>query len=637
MNILGIIGFGQNPAACLVQDGKLSAFVEEERLTRLKRSDGMFPAKSVAYCLSFAKLPLDAVDRIAFGWDVAKYPWAMGRNLASNYVKYKGRESRSYHKQKDASSMVTALETLAEYHPARIRSKMADGLRSAGFGGTIPKIEFVPHHLAHAYSTYFCSDFDKAGILTIDGSGEDLCTQLAIGEGNEIRVVESYPIPHSLGWFYAAVTEYLGFIPYRDEGKLMGLAALGEERMDKNKWVEPLSRILKIDNGTYEVDPIYTKFGGHFFGGRFTDELVKLLTNVDPDAVPIVYGEKAQVNGHVQSKYLLDTYVDIAWAAQELLERAAIMMARRLVTDYGVSNLCIAGGVGLNCKMNGEILRQSGCDNIYVQPAANDAGTALGAALYAAKELGENIRNPLRHAYMGPGYSNAEIHSDLTNCKVEFQETDDPAREAANLIEQGKIVAWFQGRMEFGPRALGNRSILANPISPGIKDKVNAEVKYRESWRPFCPSIIAEERKSYIENPNESAFMIVAYKVHESVAEKIPSVVHVDRTIRPQTVTKQSNPLYHALISELGTRTGHPIVLNTSFNVRGEPIICTPLEAVRGFYSSGLDALVIGDFILLKETAKSSSRHVGATEQISDVAQGDGRLHRLHTSEASGA
>lgn len=198
--------------------------------------------------------------------------------------------------------MVTALETLAEYHPARIRSNIADGLRSADLAGPIPKIEFVPHHLAHAYSANFCSDLDKAGILTIDGSGEESCTQLAIGEGNEISVVVSYPIPHSLGWFYAAVTEYLGFIPYRDEGKLMELAALGEERKDNNRWVEPLSRILKIDNGTYEVDPIYPKFGGYYYGSRYTGQLVKLLTGVDPRAVPVAYGEKAQVDGRIQSK-----------------------------------------------------------------------------------------------------------------------------------------------------------------------------------------------------------------------------------------------------------------------------------------------------------------------------------------------
>jgi carbamoyltransferase len=601
MNILGINGFGQNPSACILQDGKLIAFAEEERFNRIKACRGVFPGLSVAYCLSFAKLTLDSIDGIAFGWDSTKYPWTMMRKFGVNYLKYKNSERLSYHKQKDSSSIVTTIKELFEWHPSRIRSEIMAGLRAVGIQGNIPKIEFVSHHLAHAYSTYFCSNFNSAGILTIDGSGEDLCTQLAIGDGDKVRVIESFPIPHSLGWFYAAITQYLGFTPYRDEGKLMGLAALGEKRKSSNKWLEPLSRILQIGNGTYQVDPTYTKFGGHYYGSRYTDKMSKLITSVDSNAVPVAHGEIVEVNGHVQSKYLLNEYVDLAWATQELLERAAIMLARKLVHEYGRDKLCIAGGVGLNCKMNGEILRQSGCKAIFVQPASNDAGTALGAAMYVAKELGENIRNPLKNAYMGPGFSNDEIYSVLKNCGISFQKVDNPAEEAAKLLEEGKIIAWFQGRMEFGQRALGNRSILANPVLPGMKDKVNAEVKYRESWRPFCPSITNEAMQNYVENPNEASFMIVAYHIRAEMREKLSSVVHIDGTIRPQVVTKESNLLYHSLISNLGKQTGHSVVLNTSFNVRGEPIICTPLEAIRCFYSNGLDALLLGDFILRKK------------------------------------
>ena len=602
MNVLGIIGFGENPSACLVQDGKLVAFADEERFTRIKGSDGMFPGKSAAFCLSYAKIGLDAIDTIAFGWDAGKYPWTILRNFGGNYFKYKRAERRAFHKQKDSSSMVSALETVMEYNPARIRSKISDGLRAAGLSGKTPPIEFVPHHLSHAYSTYFCSGFDKAGILTIDGSGEDICTQLAIGEGDNVRVVESYPIPHSLGWFFAAITEYLGFVPYRDEGKLMGLAALGEGRRDTNKWVEPLSRVLKIGQDGYEVDPIYTKFGGHFYGSRFTDEMVKLITSIDPAAQPISYGEKVGVNGSGRSKYLLDVYVDIAWAAQELLERAAVQLARKLVTKYGTENICVAGGVGLNCKMNGEILRRSGCKNIFVQPASSDAGTALGAALYVARGLGDSIRHPMRHAYWGPEYSQDEIRSAIENSKLSYRSVNDPAEEAAKLLAEGKIAAWFQGRMEIGARALGNRSILANPAFPDMKKKVNVEVKYREDWRPFCPSLIDEARDDYIEDANEAAFMIVAYNMNAAKAQELPAVVHVDGTIRPQTVVRETNPLYHEMISNVGKRTGHPVVMNTSFNVRSEPIICTPHEALRCFHSNGLDALVIGNFVLQKPT-----------------------------------
>jgi carbamoyltransferase len=601
MNVLGIMAFGENPAACLLQDGKLVAFAEEERFTRLKGSDGMCPTKAIAYCLQTASLPLDAVDRIAMGWNSLKYPWHMARNFGATYLKYRGRERRAHHEHAEGSSVFSAAEALLEYHPARVREKIAHGVRAAGFTGPIPKIEFVTHHLAHAYSAYYMSPFDRAGVLTIDGSGEDVCTQLAIGQGNDLTVVESIPIPNSLGWYYAALTQYLGFIPYRDEGKLMGLAALGEERRHQNKWVEPLSKILRIERDQYSVDPLYTKFGGHFYGDRFTDELVQLLTSVDPTAVPIAYGEKARLDGRVVSKYQLETYVDLAWAAQELLEQAAVMLARRLVREHGTENICIAGGVGLNCKMNGEILRQSGCTNVFVQPAASDAGSALGAALFVARQLGDPIKRRLDHVYYGPGSDNAAIHAALKQCKLNFRQVEDPALEAADLLEDGRIIAWHQGRMEFGARALGGRSILANLMFPGIKERVNAEVKYREGWRPFCPSMTAEAAAQYIENPNEARFMTVAYRSTDSAVKKLPAIVHVDGTMRPQTISADVNPLFHRLLTEMGRRTGHPVVMNTSFNVRSEPIICTPLEAIRCFYSNGLDALILGDFVLSKK------------------------------------
>jgi carbamoyltransferase len=601
MNVLGIMGFGENPAACLLRDGVLVAFAEEERFTRLKGSDGMCPTKAIAYCLQAGSLPLEGVDRIAMGWNSLKYPWRMARNFGAAYLKNRGRERKAHHEASEGSSIFSAAEALLEYHPARIREKIGHGLRAAGLKGKIPPVEFVTHHLAHAYSAYYMSPFDRAGVLTIDGSGEDVCTQLAVGQGTDLKVVESIAIPNSIGWYYAAITQYLGFLPYRDEGKLMGLAALGEERRQQNRWIEPLSRVLKIGRDHYEVDPIYTKFGSHFHGDRFTDELVRLITSVDSAAVPVAYGEKAPRDGKLVSKYQLDTYVDIAWAAQELLEQAAVMLARKLVRGHRVENLCVAGGVGLNCKMNGEILRQSGAKNIFVQPAASDAGSALGAALFVARQLGDPIKHPLSHVHYGPGFDNAAIHAALKQCKVNFRHVDDPALEAADMLERGEIIAWFQGRMEFGARALGGRSILANLVVPGVKEKVNAEVKYRESWRPFCPSMTIEGAPRYIEQLNEARFMTVAYRSTDSAVKALPAIVHVDGTMRPQTISADVNPLFHRLLSEMGRRTGHPVVMNTSFNVRSEPIICTPLEAIRCFYSNGLDALVLGDFVLSKK------------------------------------
>jgi len=600
MYILGIIGFGENPAACLLRDGKIISFAEEERFTRLKGSDGMFPIWAVKFCLKFANINIEEVDKIAFGWQTKKYPWKMLSNFSYNYLKYRKYKGTSTTRKYTSSGFTTAIGTLLEYSPKIINDKILAAMRYGGIKGDLPEIVYVDHHIAHAYSTYFCSDFNKAGILTMDGSGENICTQLAFAENDRIDVVEEYKLPHSLGWFYAAITEYLGFQPYRDEGKVMGLAALGEARKNNNKWIAPLREIITIENDFYEVDPTYTKFGSHYFGNRYTDKLVKLITSIDSSTVPIGYGEKINVNGEIKSKYLLETYIDLAWAAQDLLESAGIMLARKLVNNYNVENICIAGGVGMNCKMNGEILRKSGAKNIFVQPASSDSGTALGAAMYVAKNLGENIRNPLNNVYMGPGYTNDQVLQVLKNCGTKFIETEYFADAGVDLLEKNKIIGWFQGRMEFGARALGNRSILANPAERNIKYKVNERVKFRENWRPFCPSITADKKSDYINNPNETKFMIVAYEMNRDKQNKLPSVAHVDGTIRPQTITRDINLEFYNLISNLGKKTGHPVVLNTSFNVRGEPIVCTPLEAIRCFYSTGLDALIINNFILIK-------------------------------------
>lgn len=601
MNILGLIGFGENPAACLVRDGEVVAFAEEERFNRLKTSKGLFPSKATRWCLESNGLTLSDVDHIAFGWDATAYPWKVSRHYARTYLKYWGQARRAPNKDSQRSAFTSAAELLLMYHPDRARTAIREGLHAAGYADALPPIQFVKHHLAHAYSTYPLSGFERAGILTLDGSGEIAATQLALGEGDDIRVLEEIALPHSLGWFYAAVTQYLGFIPYRDEGKLMGLAALGEERRDRNRWLEPFSRILRIGNGGYEVDPTMTFIGGHHYAERYTDAFVARATGIDPRATPIGYGEKAEVDGASVSRYLLPTYVDMAWAAQELLEQAAIELARKLVRQYGIEDLCIAGGVGLNCKMNGEILRQSGIKRIFVQPASYDSGTAVGAALYLAQQNGERIRRPLKHAFGGPKFDNDEVRAALDDAKLSYRSIDDPAAEAAKRLERGEIVAWFQGAMEFGARSLGGRSILGNPLMPGMKDKINDEVKFREGWRPFCPSVLDGAEARYIEQPGAAGYMIVAYDATKTCREAAPSVVHVDGTIRPQVVREDAHARFHALIGEFGQLTGHPIVLNTSLNVRGEPIVLSPLDAVRCFYSNGLDALVIENFVLSKQ------------------------------------
>ena len=600
MNVLGLIGFAWNPAACLLVDGKLVAFAEEERFTRLKSSHGFFPGKAVEYCLREGNLKLSDVDRIAFGWEASKYPYRVLRTMTEQYLKYYARERHAYHRQPGGRNVLTALLNLTLWTPSRLQEEIKLGLRAQGLTGEIPPIDFVSHHLAHAYSTYYCSPFREALILTLDGSGEDNCTQLAIGQGEQVTVKETIPIPHSLGWFYAAFTEYLGFTPYCDEGKLMGLAALGEARKDRNPWRDRLNKVLRPANGLYEVDPVYTRMGGHYYGARFTDALVKYITDFDPELEPVAYGEKCLIDGKPQSKYLLPTYVDLAWAVQDKLEEVTKAMVTRAVREYGIRNLCVAGGVGLNCKMNGALLQSTPIDQIFVQPASSDAGTALGAAMITAQRHGDAIRNELEHVYYGPGFSNDEIKKDLDGCKIAYEVCDNIAERVADHLAAGDIVGWFQGRMEFGSRALGGRSILANPLIPAMKDKVNNQVKYRESWRPFCPSLLSEAKEAYLEGADEAPFMIVAFPVQDEKRDLIPAAVHVDGTVRPQTIKGSANPLFYQLIKALEKHTGHPVVVNTSFNVRGEPIICTPLEAIRCYFSTGLDVLAIGDFLLKK-------------------------------------
>lgn len=581
MNILGMFGFVQNPAACLVVDGQLVAFAEEERFTRFKSSHGMFPGSAATYCLKAGGLTLQDIDVIAWPWDANSYRARMPWFFAKQFMRYGLFSRRRYSTHAKSSNVAEIVAYMLDLSPGRLRERIRNGFRRAGHGGAMPKIEFVSHHLAHAYSTYACSGFEEAAILTVDGSGEDTCTELAIGRQGKVKLLESIKIPNSLGWFYAAFTDYLGFIPYRDEGKVMGLAPYGKPNSEV---AEKLGQVIRIDRNGYTVDPFYTLMGGHDYGERFGDELVRL------------FGPPRYRNQPLEERHK-----DIAYELQLKLEQAALSLTRRLVREQGLKNLCVAGGVAMNCKMNGVLLHQGGVERIFVQPASNDAGTALGAALYLAVSAGEPRPATLEHVYYGPEFSNDEIRDALDVCKVSYRHVDAIEEEVARLIADGNIVAWHQGRMEFGSRALGGRSILANPAVPDMHDVVNKRVKFREPWRPFCPSLLDEVKADYLENPQEAPFMIVAYQANPHRRSQIPAVVHVDGSMRPQTVTRRANPRYHRLIEEFGKLTGVPVLLNTSFNIRGEPIICTPNEAVRCLYSTGLDALAIGNFLVMKE------------------------------------
>ena len=580
MIILGMFGLGTsngcNPSACLLVDGKLVAMAEEERFLRFKGGWGRFPVKATQFCLKFAGLDLSDVDYIAFGWDGTKYPWRMTFSLAKSWA----RHTRFGTATVDSDMDVYA--NLALCSAAHLRHQITDTIRAAGFTGKIPPIEFIPHHLAHAASAFFCSGFDKSSILIIGGSGEMDCTSSFRGEGVRITPCRTvhHTIPDSLGWFYAGMTEYLGFKPYNDEGKIMGLAPYGHHNEEIARKIE---QVISLKHGGYKIDPSYLTLGTHHYGKYFSDRMAELLG--PPRA---------------RESDLSEFHKITAWETQDTLERCATAMVDRLMDETGNGNLCLAGGVCMNCKMNGVLRSHPRVKNIFVQPVSSDAGTSLGAALILSARLGEDPRFRMEHAYWGPSYSDSEIRKELDEYKVPYNLVPNIEAVVARMLADGKFVGWFQGRMEIGARALGNRSILADARVPEVKDKINREVKHREGFRPFAPSLLDEARDRILDNPGESPFMILAHKVRDGTARMIPAVVHVDKTVRPHTVKKEANPRYWKLIKEFETITGVPAILNTSFNVRGEPIICSPGDALRCFYGTGLDALAIGDYILTK-------------------------------------
>jgi len=574
MNILGLIGYGFNPGAALIKDGLLVAHSEEERFTRFKGSHFLFPEKSMVWMLKENQLDFNDIDAIVWAWDQDLYRFQMPWFFLKSFFKHGLTGNNN-------GSAITVGAHLAEQLPGVVRQKIHHALVASGISGRIPPIHFISHHLSHAASSYYLSGFDESNILVIDGSGEKYCTSLYQGENLSIQDIEHIEIPNSLGWFYAAITEYLGFIPYRDEGKVMGLAAYGQARPDI---ITRMKNIISITDDGYEVNPRFTLLGAHSKGKHFSDELEELL------------GPRRLYNTSLQGHEK-----DIAYAAQHLLEQAAAALLRRLQQKNDSNNLCLAGGVTLNCKMNGFLRKQPGVNNLFVQPSANDAGSALGAALVFAKQ--HHVLKPqrLKHTYFGSAYSDQAIETKLKNSRVAYRHTNDIPKLVAQALSQNRIVGVFQGRAEFGARALGHRSILANPSMPDAKDIVNLRVKFRENWRPFCPSLLDEDRDKYIKSADHAPFMAIAYELKEEWNSFFPSIVHVDGSIRPQTVSEQDHPFMWKCLSELKQITGHSIVMNTSFNVRGQPIVESPEDAIACFFATGLDAMAIGNFWLEKE------------------------------------
>ena len=602
MNILGISAFGENPAASLVVDGVMRSFCQEERFTRLKVSDGLFPAQAVSWCLRSQGVQLGDIDRIAVSWDCTKYPWKMLRHLA-------GVQLRLPRSQSDASSIahssapVAACRYLLEHTPAAFEQGIRDQLRDSGHRGPIPRIVFVPHHDAHAFQAFHQSGFNESAVLVVDGSGEEATVSGYHFTRTGWRRLFQLEVPQSLGWYYSGFTAYLGFHGNRDEGKLMGLAALGAARRADNPWLERLQAVLRVGRDGFELDPTYFKFAGHEHHGRFSDRLRRFITSHDPRLEPVGVGEKTQVEGGALPRYLLPEYVDLAYAVQDRLEEALLALAGRLRRESGSSRLCYAGGVAMNCKANGRLVDESGFGQVFVHPAASDDGASIGAAFHVALHEDRLNPKPLVHSQWGPSFTDGEIAAVLRGCGIPFTPSEDVAQTAVDLLADGKLLGWFQGGVEMGARALGGRSIIACPGDPNTKDRVNRRVKYREEWRPYCPSLTAESRAQYLQDPVEAPFMIVARHATPLLESAAPATVHVDGTVRPQTVAADVLPLWHHLLECVGQRTGHPILLNTSFNVRSEPIVCTPHDAIRCFFGSGLDAMAMGSFLVQKPFA----------------------------------
>lgn len=565
--ILGLNCYKHDAAAAVVVDGAIVAAAEEERFVRRKHT-GEFPAEAARYCLAAAGARAVDVDYVAFYMDPAKLLARLGTVGLRQLLR--SRDGQSFAQ--------VAPVILKNYFLMKEVPKRLQALELAGERATV---HYVPHHLAHAAAAFFPSPFERAAIMSLDGAGEWTSGLLAVGAGNRVEVIREHFLPASLGQFYLALTRYLGFPHHGDEYKVMGLASYGEDAFR-----EEFARILGPDvGGRYRFDASYFypyyDAAGALHSRRFEE----------------VFGPPRSAREPLAKRHR-----DIAASGQEALNRVALALAEFLREETGARFLCLAGGVALNCVMNQRLMQSGLFEGLFVQPAAHDAGSALGAALYVYHQLlGKPRTTCLTHVYLGPEYDDRAVEDLLQSYGLPYSRPADIAATAADAVAAGAVVGWFQGRMEFGPRALGNRSILADARRPEVKDRVNATIKRREPFRPFAPAVRAERVGDYFSPARESPFMTVTFDATPLAKEEIPAVVHVDGTSRIQTVRRDENPLFYRFLKAYERLTGVGAVLNTSFNVAGEPIVCTPDDALRSFYTTALDALALGPFWLVKK------------------------------------
>lgn len=596
MYILGISAFYHDSAACLIFDGDIVAAAQEERFTR-KKHDASFPHNAIKYCLEESGISANDITNVVF----YEKPFLKFERLIETYLAFAPSGFRSF----AASIPVWIKEKLFQ------KSTLAKEL-GATLGNHViwsDRLLFSEHHLSHAGSAFYPSPFERAAVLTLDGVGEWTTTSVAIGQGKELKVIKEIHFPHSLGLLYSAFTYYTGFRVNSGEYKVMGLAPYGSP-----KYADLIKeKLIKIAaDGSFQLDMSYFDYGAGL-----------AMTNKKFDS--LFGGPPRKSEGELTQREM-----DLAASVQKVTEDVVVQIAKGIAKETGEKNLCLAGGVALNCVANGVLMRENIFENIWIQPAAGDAGGALGAALCAwhlhySKErtLSNTARDAMKGSYLGPEFTDDEIGKELAACGAIYHKLtpeDFVERTAAALADE-KAVGWMQGRMEFGPRALGARSVIADPRSPAMQKQLNLKVKYRESFRPFAPSVLAEHVGEWFEHENDSPYMLVVADVQESKRLKmseeeealfgieklniprssIPAITHVDYSARIQTVHSDTNPKYHAVISRFYDKTGYPLVVNTSFNVRGEPIVCSPTDAFKCFMGTELDVLAVGNYFLIKD------------------------------------
>ncbi len=599
MNILGISCYFHDASAALVRDGQLLAAAEEERFTR-KKHDYEFPQNAIDFCLKTGKIKSSDLDYVVF--------------FEKPFVKFE---------RLILSSMQTFPRSHKVFREAMV-SWLGDKLWikhliQKRLGLSPSKIFFSEHHLSHASSAFFCSPFEDAAILTVDGVGEWTTASLGIGKGTEIKLLKEIRFPHSIGLLYSAFTAFLGFEVNEGEYKVMGMAPFGKPR-----YVDKVKKLIKTSaDGSFELDMDYFSF--HYstedtFNGNFVDLFgaprdPKALFFTPDSGYPSYFGEKP--NNFAELGKENQHYADIAASIQRVTEEVMVHLAQSAYKQTGLKKLCMAGGVALNSVANGRILKETPFEELYIQPSAGDGGGAIGAALYGYHMiLGKPRQFIMEHAYWGQEHGPDETERFLKEGSIPYRSIEDEDKLIAYVVDrlqEGKVIGWSQGRFEWGPRALGNRSIIADPRRADMKDIVNTKIKFREPFRPFAPSVLAEKTEQFFDLPEAqkhypARFMLYVVDVKEDKRAAIPAITHVDGTGRLQTVRKEMNPKYYKLIETFGDATGVPLVLNTSFNLRGEPIVNTPKEAFSTFSQSGMDVLVLGQHIVQKTDGHISRR-----------------------------